>query len=304
MIDMAFEQLAALHGIPGRIELTHGQGGLPCIDIHNAAADARISLYGGQVLSFRPAGSQDERLFLSERAHYAEGKAIKGGIPICWPWFGADPDHAGRPAHGFARTALWDLQEVSEPGTDLTRVTLALRDDERWHALWPHAFELQLVIDIGSHLGLAMTTINRGHLPFQLSQAFHTYFAVGDIADVSVDGLQGLDYLDKPRAFERFQQVGAVTFAGEVDRIYQAVAGSVRIDDSGLKQRVDITGTGSRTAVVWNPWADISAAMGDLTDDAYRRFVCVETANAADDVVTLGPGMQHTLAAVYRWSGL
>lgn len=304
MTDTALQQLAALHAIPGRIDICSGRGGLPCIDIHNAAADARISLYGGQVLSFRPAGTQDDRLFLSERAHYAEGKAIKGGIPICWPWFGADPEGAGRPAHGVARTALWDLQDVSQVGKDLTRVTLALQDDNRWHDLWPHAFELQLIIDIGSRLGLTMTTVNRGPSPFQLSQAFHTYFAVGDIAGVSVDGLQGLYYLDKPSDFQRFEQVGAVSFTGEVDRIYQAVPDSVGISDTSLARQVEIETTGSSTTVVWNPWADISVAMSDLADDAYRRFVCVETANAADNVISLDPGMQHTLGAVYHWSEL
>lgn len=300
---MNISELNQHFAIPGHVEFIEGPGGLPQIRIVNSAATAVISLYGGQVLSYHRNGDT-ELLFLSERAYYADGKAIKGGVPVCWPWFGADPTGQGGPAHGFVRTRLWTVGATTQPEPGLTRIELRLHDDDTTRTLWPHRFALSLVVTIGQTLDLELVTRNTGDQSFDITQALHTYFAVGAIGQVGVDGLDGCRYLDKVREFAGFEQSGTVVFDGEVDRIYQHVTQPLRINDPALGRRIDIACSGSATAVVWNPWQAISTAMQDLADDDYRRLVCVETANAADEVVTIQPGTQYCLAASYGQSAL
>ncbi len=278
--------------------MVSGPGGLPMVAVDNAHATARIALHGGQVLSFRPTGAAADLLFVSERAHFQAGMAIRGGVPVCWPWFGADPQGLGRGSHGLARTRVWDLRRTATlPGGE-TWLELGLTDTPETRALWPHAFDLTLEITVGTMLRLALTTRNTGASPFSITQALHSYLAVGDIAHTTVLGLDGCHYIDKAKGAGGAvkQQAGAVHIAGEVDRIYTDAPASLAVMDSALGRRIDIRAQGSRTAVVWNPWVAIAAGMADLEDDGYQRFVCVETANAADEVITLPPGGEHRMA--------
>ena len=295
---MTLEDLNATHALPHHLSFISGPGGLPFLQVRNAHAEAVVSLYGAQVLSYRPVGAVADVLFLSERASFEAGKAIRGGVPVCWPWFGPDPQGLGRPNHGFARTRLWSVLNTDATPAGETRVALGLRDTPHTRALWPHAFELTLQITVGTTLRLALTTRNTGDAPFQITQALHSYFAVGDIARTAVTGLEGCSYIDNATgaggAVKR--QTGAVHIAGEVDRIYTGVPAALTIVDDALQRRTRLSAQGSRTAVVWNPWISIAAGMTDLKDDAYLRFVCVETANGADEVVTVPPGGEHGMA--------
>ncbi len=296
---MTSTTLHPAHGMPPHPTVTEGPGGLPMIDVDNVHATARISLYGGQVLAYRPRGAAADLLFVSEQAHFQAGKAIRGGVPVCWPWFGPDPQGLGRPAHGLARTRQWALrQTVVLPGGE-TQVVLGLDDTADTRALWPHAFDLSLAITVGATLRLALTTRNTDTTPLTITQALHSYFAVGDIAQTRVQGLDGCAYTDKATGAGGAVklQTGDVTVAAEVDRIYSGVPASLTVVDGAQNRRVRITSEGSHTAVVWNPWTAIAAGMTDLQDDEYRRFVCVETANAGAEVITLEPGAAHTLAS-------
>jgi glucose-6-phosphate 1-epimerase len=299
MATTSLNALNAAHGIAQQLRVVEGPGGLPMIDVDNAHATARISLYGGQALAYRPRGAAADLLFVSEQAFYQPGKAIRGGVPVCWPWFGPDPQGQGRPAHGLARTRLWSLRETAAlPGGE-TRVVLGLNDTAETRALWPHAFDLSLTIAVGPTLRLALTTRNTGSTPCEITQALHSYFAVGDIAQTRVSGLDGCVYIDKAAGAGGAvrTQNGDVTVNAEVDRVYTGVPAQLTLVDGARSGRVRITAEGSRTTVVWNPWAAIAAGMADLKDDEHQRFVCVETANAADDVITLAPGAAHTLVA-------
>ena len=289
------------HGVPPHLTVTEGPGGLPMIDVNNAHATARISQYGSQVLAYRPRGAAADLLFVSEQAHFQAGKAIRGGVPVCWPWFGPDPQGLGRPAHGLARTRLWALRQTVVLSGGETQVVLGLDDTADTRALWPHAFDLSLAITVGATLRLALTTRNTDTTPFEITQALHSYFAVGDIAQTRVQGLDGCAYTDKATGAGGAVklQTGDVTVAAEVDRIYSGVPASLTVVDGAQNRRVDITSEGSHTAVVWNPWVAIAAGMTDLQDDEYRRFVCVETANAGAEVITLAPGSTHTLVAQF-----
>ena len=277
-----------------------GNGGLPMINVSNDHADAVISVYAGQVLSFTPKGAADV-LFVSDKAYYAEGKAIKGGVPICWPWFGADPEGKGRPAHGFMRNRMWSEWETRENADGSTTVILGVESSPETLAIWPHAFRLAMEITVGKTLQLALVTRNTGDAAFNITQAMHTYFAVGDIAQTTVTGLEGTQYLDKAADGNGAtkQQDSAISINSEVDRVYLGVPAELTIVDGALHRTIRITSSGNKTAVVWNPWAKIAAGMADLQDDDYLRFVCVETTNAADDVVEVAAGGEFRLVAEY-----
>lgn len=289
---------------PIALQTVAGPGG-PVIEVHNGHAQARVSLHGAQVLAYRPRDAKADLLFLSDRTVYQPGKAIRGGVPVCWPWFGPDPQGLGRPAHGFARTRAWALREATQQADGTTRLVLGLNDTPETRALWPHAFDLALEITIGATLRLALRTSNTGDAPFDITQALHSYFAVGDSAQTAVDGLDGLSYIDKAAGAGGAvrQQAGPVGFNGEVDRIYTRSPALQHIDDVGGGRRITLRAEGSRTTVVWNPGPLIAAGMPDLPDGAWRRFVCVETANAADEVVTVPPGGEYRLAVEIGLSG-
>ncbi|NJR69263.1 MAG: D-hexose-6-phosphate mutarotase [Synechococcales cyanobacterium CRU_2_2] len=297
---MTLEQLDADYSLTHQLTFVAGPGGLPMIEINNPLAKATISVYGGQVLSFQPVGAAD-LLFLSEQAYYAEGKAIKGGVPVCWPWFGADPENKGRAAHGFVRNRMWNVNSTETLEDGETKVVLGLSDSEATREIWPYGFEMAIAITVGTTLRLQLMTRNTGDQPFALTQALHTYFSVGEIGQVEVLGLEGTRYLDKAKGSGGGEksQLDAVTVAAEVDRIYLNVPSELAIVDASLGRRINITSSGSKTAVVWNPWAEIAAASGDLADDSYQKFICVETTNAATDVVEVPVGGDACLVATY-----
>lgn len=297
---MSIEQLNTDYGIAGQLKFVEGKGGFPFIEISNSMAKALISIYGGQVLSFQPVNSSKDLMFLSDKAYYQEKKAIKGGIPLCWPWFGDDPEGLGRSSHGFARNSFWTVMGTEVTPAQETKVTLRLVDSPETQKIWSPAFNLTLEIIVGNSLTLELITHNTGDKAFTITQAFHTYFQVGDIDKVKVLGLEDRQYLDKVANFQAKQQQGTVTIAEEVDRIYTDVTKELVIDDPSLGRKTIINSEGSKTAVVWNPWIDICAKSADLEDRDYQRFICVETANAAEDVVEIAPNSEYRLQVNYK----
>jgi len=298
---MNIEQLNQKYGIEKQVVFKEGEGGLPFIHVTNEKASALISIYGGQVLAFRPLHARDDLLFLSKRAYYQQGKAIKGGIPVCWPWFGPDPEGKGRPAHGFMRNRMWEVIETSVTPENGTLIVLGLADTEETQAIWPRSFVLRLEITISDTLNVELITRNPGSQACTITQAFHTYFSVGDIRQTYVSSLENTRYIDKVNDNLEKTQVGVVTIESEVDRIYQSVGSSdLVIHDNARKRRIRIASKGNRTAVIWNPWVKISAEMADLEDDDYLRFICVETTNTATDRVYIQPGSEFHLVANYR----
>ncbi|CAA6804641.1 MAG: Aldose 1-epimerase [uncultured Thiotrichaceae bacterium] len=280
------------------IEGDESQGYFPLIKVNNPQATALICLYGGQVMSFQPRGCQ-ELLFVSNNAFYQSGKAIKGGIPVCWPWFGDDPEGLGRAAHGFVRNRLWFVEKTGTTDQGETQITLSLTDTEETRTIWPYAFRLQLLITIGKVLKLKLKTANTGRETFSLSQALHSYFAVSDIRKASVKGLEDVEYMDKTSASQTLvKQRGAVTVSEEVDRIYEDVPSALYLVDDASKRSIRIDALGSRSAVVWNPWVEGARAMADLQADDYQKFICVETTNAGTDMVEVMPDSSHTLGVM------
>ena len=301
---MKLVELNKKYAISDQLEFVEGRGGLTIAVIKNKFASAVVSLYAGQVLSYRPANSNADLMFLSDKAYYETGKAIKGGVPVCWPWFGPDPEDKGRPAHGFARTSEWAVVETGSTSDGATRVVLELKLNEATRKLWQGEIEARLEIEAGQSLKLKLTTTNHGKEAIELTQALHTYFNVGDIAKATVNGLENKTYIDKVDASKEKVQSDAVTINTEVDRIYTDVSNRLVINDMQLGRKIHIESEGSNSAVVWNPWKKIAVGMADLGDEDYLRMLCVETTNAGPDVVKLAPGKRYSMSAEYSISPL
>jgi D-hexose-6-phosphate mutarotase len=278
---------------PSSVRQVELMPGYPVFEIEHPTARARVALHGAQLMEWTPAG-QKPVIYLSPDAVYHEGKAIRGGIPVCWPWFGHHETDPKLPQHGFVRSRFWELANAAEDEAGVT-MKFATQDNAETRRLWPHAFRIELEMRIGAELHVALKTTNAGNEPFSITAALHSYFTVGDIRQVIIEGLDGAEYLDTvgPKAVRK--QTGDVVIDREVDRMYHA-AGEVRIKDSAWGRTIAIQGSGGHTRVVWNPWIEKAAALADLPDEDYQRFVCVETAHAWKDVVTVEPGATHELA--------
>ena len=296
---MNIEQLNGKFGIDGQLRFVEGRGGLTMIEIENDHVRATVSLYAGQVLSFAPRGAREDLFFVSDKAYFKKGKAIKGGIPICWPWFGPDPEDRGRPAHGFVRSWDWHLLSTRTLADGATAIKLGIADDAASRALWPETFNLFLQIEIGRTLKLELVTRNAGDLPFSITQGFHTYFRIGDIHRVQVLGLEDHGFIDKTAGDAEETQIGPVKIAGEVNRVYRGVSRDLIIDDRALDRRIRIRGSNSSTCVVWNPWIETAASMADLDDDDYQRMLCVETLNAGAEIIDVPAQAEARIGVEY-----
>ena len=291
------EDLAARFAIPGHVSFAAGAGGLPVAIVRTPHSDATIALQGATVVSFQP-GNQAGLLWRSDHGAWAEDRAIRGGIPICWPWFGPHPTDPAKPAHGFVRSRPWTLLGTAVSGSGATEVRLGLNDDEATRALWPHAFALELVAVVGVDLRVSLLVHNAGTTPFTCGGALHTYLHVGDVTAITIDGLDGCTYIDAVDGRRAKTQHGAVTIEGETDRIYQDTTATCMIDDRVLGRRITVAKEGSRSTVVWNPWREKAARLPDMGEEEYPSMVCVEVANALGDSVVVPPGGDHRLETV------
>jgi glucose-6-phosphate 1-epimerase len=263
-----------------------GDAGLPMLVVDNELGSAVIALQGAHLMSFHPAG-QREMLWLSPKTVLEAGKPIRGGIPLCLPWFGPGPD--GKSLHGFARTMAWSLvaAEVLENGA--TRLRLELTGDSSVSELWPHAFAFSLEVVVGSELRLSMSAINRGADAAPLAFAFHSYFAVPDVTQASVSGLEGTTFIDKTDNLARKQQQGPVTISAVTERIYLDVPARQTL--TSAEGRVEIE-SGASCAVVWNAWSN-DKNIADLGDGNHVGYICVERCDVADRALTLAPGGEY-----------
>jgi glucose-6-phosphate 1-epimerase len=273
--------------------------GFITLKVMTAFSSASIALQGAHVLGWQPKG-QKPVIWLSKAAKFAAGKSIRGGVPLCWPWFGPHGTEAGYPGHGFARTIPWSLLDARKLPDGRVRLEFEPVMNDAARAQWPHASTVRCSVTVGQELVVGLATKNTGNAPFQLGQALHTYFEIGDIRQTQIAGLEGYAYIDKVVGGRRGRQKGVVSFAGETDRVYLGTAGCCGIVDPVLKRTLLITSTGSRTTIVWNPGHEKAAKMGDFGKSGEDRMVCVETANAAEDVITLAPGATHRMTAQYR----
>lgn len=285
--------------ITGQLEFIQDAGGLIIARISNKHAQSDIALQGAHVMTFQPKGGKPV-IWLSPVAKPVQGKSIRGGIPVCWPWFGAHATESSFPGHGFARTVPWVVVSSQALADGSTCVIFELPKNSIPPAQWPHACRARLAVTVGKALAVELTTENTGDAAFEIGEALHTYFAISDVDDMSIAGLEGCTYLDKVGIAQSRTQQDAIKISSEVDRIYIDTEADCLIEDRGWNRRIRIAKSGSRSTVVWNPWVEKSTKMGDFgSDTGYRGMLCVESANAASNVVTVSPGETHSLRVVY-----
>lgn len=280
--------------IPGRVRVVMNPGGLPKIVVTSQFSTAEVYLHGAHITHFQKNG-EPPLLFLSRKSLFAPGKAIRGGIPICFPWFGA---REGAVMHGIARLSEWELSSSAAAADGSVKVVFTLPQNLLVQAGWPAA-KVDFVVTVGQTLTMELDVNNITMQPVDFEACLHTYFSVGDIAQVSISGLKGLYYLDKVDHFARkLESAGAITISSEVDRVYLNSTGTVKIRDARLRRILSVEKSGSASTVVWNPWIEKARAMADFVADEYKEMVCVEAGNVGESRVTLSPGKSASLNVV------
>jgi len=295
---MDIAELNQKHAIANHVAFREIADGMPAAEISNAHAKAGIALQGAHLYAWQPDGHEPV-IWLSEFAKFAPGKSLRGGIPVCWPWFGPHDSDSKLPAHGYARTSMWDVVETAALPDGSTQIRFELAQTNQMREQWPHAASVQLQISVGRTLQVSLITANTGDSPFTLGEALHTYFRIGDVSNVAIRGLDGCSYIDKVADAAHQVQHGDIVIDNEVDRVYLDTDADCIIEDRGLKRAIRIAKQGSHSTVVWNPWIEKAEKMGDLGEDGYRAMVCVESANALDNVVSIAPNETHHLSVIY-----
>lgn len=276
---------------------------LPALRVSSESASGLVYLQGAHVAAWQPAG-QEPVLWMSENAVYAAGKALRGGVPICFPWFGAHAEHPEFPAHGFARTRPFEYRGARLDASGRTELELALDADDQTRAWFPFAFSARLRVAFGQSLGLSFSVTNRDSEPFSFEEALHSYFGVADVTQTAVRGLEGARYVDKVREQSVFTEgPRELRFVAETDRVYDSSA-PCTIDDRAGKRSLVIEKENSAATVVWNPWRERAAQMSDLGAAAWLGMLCVESANVGKSRVTLAPGESHHLRVTVSVRGI
>ncbi|WP_062379846.1 D-hexose-6-phosphate mutarotase [Pseudomonas abietaniphila] len=286
-------------------------GELNCWRIRHGQAELVVAQQGAHIISYQVDGDQPV-IWSNPGAVFKHGKAIRGGMPICWPWFGnlqRNPQsvqamrRSSEPAnaHGEVRAIDWELMGMGEDG-DALIVEFIQPKAEGHLPGWPHTVGLKLQIRLDAALNVSLVSFNAGQEEVTLSQALHSYFAISDIRHVRIEGLDGVSYLNTLESWEKQNaQVGDITFSGETDRIYQDTPDLISVVDPEWKRRIQIQTLGSKSAVVWNPWIEKTKTFTDMQADGWQNMVCVESANVMTDVVTLKPNDMHVLS-VSMWA--
>ena len=292
----AVEELDCRFGIPGVARICKGNGGLPLIQITGSRAEGEMYLHGAQVTSWKPAG-YDQVLFLSTKSRWQEGHAIRGGIPICFPWFRAKADDPKAPAHGFVRTRIWQLESIAEDDSGVC-VSMSIESDEQTRRWWPVEFRLVHRVVFGPELTLELVCTNAGKTALRFEEALHTYNRVADVANVRVQGLDTVHFLDNTESNTAKVQHGDVKIASATDNAFLGTQNKVDLIDPGLRRHIRLEKANSLTTVVWNPWREGGARLGDLGDGEWTQFLCVEVSNILAASVSLAPGEEHKMTAV------
>jgi len=283
-------------GIPALARVFEGNGGMPQVQVTGAFGEGEIYLHGAHVTSWKPARN-DEVLFLSSKSRWQEGEAIRGGIPICFPWFRGKADDPHAPAHGFVRTKAWRLESIAEHETGVSVSMITESDDEtrRW---WPAEFRLVHRVTFGSELKLELVCTNTGTKPLRFEEALHTYNRVADVHKARLLGLENVRFFDNTESNKEKTQLGEVALASQTDNAFLDTPNAVDLLDPKMRRRLRLKKSNSLTTVVWNPWREAAAAMKDMGDGEWTEFLCVEASNILGAAIDLEPGAEHKMTAV------
>jgi len=303
---MTISELNEKFAMPGVLEFDE-HNGLTRVQVKMASAQATVYLHGAHLTHWQPVGTKPV-LFLSEQSEFADGKAIRGGVPICFPWFGARSDGGSGPSHGFARLQPWDLAFAAlVPGEsgDQMYLTFTLFPTDLSRSLGFDNFRVAYEVIVGKTLTLRLTVANSSAEPLRFEEALHSYFAIGDVRQTTLTGLEAATYLDKPDGMKvKTTPADALRFTAETDRVFPANVAATTIHDPVNGRTITVEKTNSATTVVWNPWNLVAAKLADLPDDAWPDFLCVETANTGTDAIMLEPGATYAMTATVSVAAL
>ncbi len=285
-------------GIPGSARVVEGNGHLAKVASAATGSAGEIYLHGAHLTSWKPTGAE-EVLFVSSESRWENGRAIRGGVPICFPWFGGKTADPAAPAHGFVRTTVWQLESMARAGEAVT-VTMSSESSEATKKWWPADFHVEYRVTLGSALNMELTVRNTGTSTLRFEEALHAYFRVGSIETVRIHGLNAKEYLDKTDSNRKKRQDGPIAITCETDRVYLNTEGPIELEDSSLHRRVAVAKQNSHSTVIWNPWIEKAKALSDFGGDEWKQMVCIETCNVGDCAVELASGQHHTMAASVR----
>jgi glucose-6-phosphate 1-epimerase len=286
--------------IPGALNFDATPFGLPRAIISTPQTAATVYLHGAHVTDWTPRG-QRPVLFTSSRSLFESGKPIRGGVPLVFPWFGPRAGGAPGPMHGFARIMEWNVESAALRPDGAVEIRLALSPNHETRQVGYASFHLQFRVVVGATLEMGIDVRNPSDAPLRFEQALHSYFAVADIHQVSIAGLAGTTYVDKTNSFQRKQQPAEpIAIAKETDQVHLNTASTCVIHDPVWRRRIVIEKSGSQTTVVWNPWIEKNRTMADMAPDDWQSMLCVETANALDNAITLPPAAVHQMSAAIR----
>lgn len=292
---VSIRELDQKFGIAGVARVCEGNGALPKVEIKGAFGRGEVYLHGAHVTSWKPAAG-DEVLFMSTKTRWQDGQAIRGGIPICFPWFRGKADDAKAPSHGFVRTKMWRLESIAEAG-DTVAVSMFTESDEQTRQWWPAEFRLVHRVTFGSALNLELVCVNTGKTPIRFEEALHTYNRVADVEQARLQGLNNVRFLDNTDSNKEKTQRGEVALAAQTDNAYVGTASDVDLIDPQMRRRIRLRKQNSLTTVVWNPWREGAAKLHDLGDGEWTHFLCVEASNIIGSTINLQPGQEHTMSA-------
>lgn len=283
--------------LPDTIRQTIGRGGLRRLEIETPSATAEIYLQGAHITQFQPRGHKPV-LFMSAKSSFEAGKPIRGGVPICFPWFGPRTDGLPGAIHGFARLAEWRLSDVGEGSDGSVEICFEFTPGDANRREWNHAVTLRYCVAIGVALRTTLEVVNTGNKPVHYEEALHTYLAVSDVRNVGIEGLEGAMCQDRivPEN-SGLQKAGPIRITAETDRIYNDTRATCIVTDPGFGRRLSVAKTGSDATVLWNPWIAKAKAMPDFGDDEWPGMLCIETCNVRSNSVTLPPGQSHAMTA-------
>lgn len=286
-------------GTLGSVRFEETLSGLVRVVVETGQAEAVVYLQGAHVAQWMPQGERPV-LFTSSRSEFAPGKTIRGGVPIIFPWFGPRGGGLAGASHGFVRTAPWRLEQVHE-GEGTVALTLALDSKDVPDSFGYADFGLRFMVVIGAQLEMQLQVRNDSEQPLTYEEALHSYFAVGGIEQVAVAGLTGTTYIDKTDGFKRKVADGdTIRLTKETDQVHLNTPATCVIEDTAWRRRIVVEKSGSETTVVWNPWADKTRELKDMAPDEWRAMICVESANAGGNAVTLAPGEAHVMRVLVR----
>ncbi|MCS6204085.1 D-hexose-6-phosphate mutarotase [Shewanella baltica] len=279
----------------GSVTTKKHANGLDYVEVNTALCQARIFLQGAQIDYFQPVG-KPPLLWVSSADDYQPGNGIRGGVPVCWPWFGMSSE-ANFPQHGFARTRIWALESV-EMRNQLVDLRFSLKISEQDKIYWPHNTQVSVLFTLGDTLSISLVNTNLGDETVTLTQALHTYFPIEDIHQLKASGFSGSKYIEFAEG-PYPQTTDEVLFDRETDRVYTDL-GSVQLlhTPQGI---IEVSRENSQSAVLWNPWIEKSQRLGRFNPEDYLTMVCLEAANVLEDKVVLAPGETHSLVTHIRW---